>query len=245
MHDPQTVAFDIYLGRKEKKNGHYKTPLITIWHNDPETDGSDDSCGWFIRSRHIDKEILEKVRREFEFNFKHEYWFNSGGYPKLSVIGITLNMYHAAAWQIFMYQDGNRGTNRARRRLNRFMQKFGWDIMHFAENPTDSLIDSINMKYGVEETKDRVEHFTSVITADIMRKLRPWYKHPRWHIHHWRLTFPIFRDWYRRNFERCDFCGERIRRQSVFTDWDSTKHWCNTCNNKRHVRPSEPLNQNL
>jgi len=37
MHDPMTLAFDVRLG---------KVRLLEIWHVDPETDGSDDSCGW-------------------------------------------------------------------------------------------------------------------------------------------------------------------------------------------------------
>lgn len=36
MHDPKTVAHEIRI-----KNWH----LVTIWHVDPETDGTDDSCG--------------------------------------------------------------------------------------------------------------------------------------------------------------------------------------------------------
>jgi len=37
MHDPMTVAHEIRIF------GHH---LITIWHVDPETDGTDDSCRW-------------------------------------------------------------------------------------------------------------------------------------------------------------------------------------------------------
>lgn len=90
MHDPMTVAHEIYLGPKKKKNGHYRSPLITIWHVDPETDGTDDSCGWFIRKRHVNKSILEKVQKEFEFQFKNNYWFNESGYPIYSPIALTL-----------------------------------------------------------------------------------------------------------------------------------------------------------
>jgi hypothetical protein len=185
MHNPSTLAFDIYLGRKQKKNGHYRSPIITIWHEDPETDGTDDSCGWFIRSRHIDPKLLEKVRKEFAFNFEHEYWFNSGGYPIFSIPGVVLNMYNTAAWQIFMHLNGDKPD---RARHTKFMRKHLFDILYFAENPVDSLNTSINMKYGVEDTSERIAHFTSVITADIMRKLRPWYKHPRWHVHHWQIS---------------------------------------------------------
>lgn len=49
MHDPMTVAFEI---KYPWKNGRltdlfpkgYRDPFITIWHVDPEKDGSDDSC---------------------------------------------------------------------------------------------------------------------------------------------------------------------------------------------------------
>lgn len=243
MHSPETLAFDIYLGKKEKKGGHYKTPFITIWHIDPEKDGSDDSCGWFIRNRHIDPKIIEKVKKEFEFQFKHNYWFNDGGYPKFSTSGLALDMYYRAAWQIFMYYDGDKPTDRAKRRLTKFMHKYLFDILHFAENSVDSLHDSIWMKYGVEEKQERINHFTSVITADIMRKLRPWYKHPKWHIHHWQITFPIFKHFWRVNFERCDICRMRFGHKSVHTNWEGSKHWCGDCDIKMH-RPTFAMPEN-
>lgn len=37
MHDPMTVAFEIPR----------PWPLVTVWHVDPERDGTDDSCDWF------------------------------------------------------------------------------------------------------------------------------------------------------------------------------------------------------
>ena len=50
MHDPKILAFRIgsIFKRKTKfsPEGH-RNPLIDIWHCDPESDGSDDSCGWF------------------------------------------------------------------------------------------------------------------------------------------------------------------------------------------------------
>lgn len=56
MHDPQTVAFEIrYPWKKYGKLGRddfersYRESFITIWHVDPERDGSDDSCDWFGR----------------------------------------------------------------------------------------------------------------------------------------------------------------------------------------------------
>lgn len=242
MHSPETVAFDIYLGRKQKRNGHYRTPFITIWHHDPEKDDTDDSCGWFIRLRHVDKKLVEKVQQEFDFNFKHDYWFNSAGHPKFSTHGIVLNMYHSAAWQVFMYLNNGKPD---RKRFNRFFRKHLSDILYFAENPVDSIHDSIetwtHTTYTESDKTQRCRHFVSIILPDIMRKIRPWYKHPRWHIHHWEITFPAFMGMYRRYIERCDICRKRFKKQSVYGNWEGTKHWCEACN--RTTEKVSPIKQ--
>jgi len=65
MHDPKTVSFEIYLGSKKKKNGDYRNAFITIWHNDPEKDGTDDSCGWcFPKITKEENEYLDKVAKD-------------------------------------------------------------------------------------------------------------------------------------------------------------------------------------
>lgn len=57
MYDPMTVVCDI----------HYpwsKVFFITIWHIDPEKDGTDDSCDWFGRKRKLlprEKAIVDAV----------------------------------------------------------------------------------------------------------------------------------------------------------------------------------------
>ena len=47
MHDPMTQAFQINQFWRKANDWGYKPPLITVWHVDPERDGSDDSCDWF------------------------------------------------------------------------------------------------------------------------------------------------------------------------------------------------------
>lgn len=54
MHDPDTVAFEIHLPwyhnfrfSKSQKPMKIWASFITVWHHDPEKDGSDDSCDWF------------------------------------------------------------------------------------------------------------------------------------------------------------------------------------------------------
>lgn len=55
MHDPMTVAFQIrYPWPWPRQNwGNEQGPretFVTVWHVDPETDGTDDSCDWFWRT---------------------------------------------------------------------------------------------------------------------------------------------------------------------------------------------------
>lgn len=238
MHDPCTQAFriDNFFYRKDKWG--YRPPLLTIWHKDPCKDGTDDSCGWFIRSRHVDPEIIKKVRSEFEFNFKHNYWFNEGGYPLFSVGGLVLEMFSKAAWVIFMHQNNGK-PNRKRHRA--FMNKHLYDILHFAENPTDSLHPNITMKYGVQKQEDRISDFVSIITAYILRKEVKWYQHPRWHIHHWELQFHPFQKLKRRYWDKCCVCGKRGFKGAAYSDWDGTRIWHQQCNEV----PPTPVDQNL
>lgn len=238
MHDPMTVAHEIYLGGKKNKKGHYRTPLVTIWHNDPEKDGTDDSCGWCIRSRHIPKDLMEKVKNDFEFEFKHNYWFNEAGYPQFSTMGVVLCMYNRAAWTYFIWKNNGNPSDKAYRRFKRFMRKHLYDFLSFAENSTDSLHSSITMKYGVEDKQSRVNHFASVVLADIMRKERPWYKHPRWHIHHWKIQFPPWQRFRRRWLDKCCKCGKRGFTGSAYSDWNGKRIWCEKCNHETH-KPAE------
>lgn len=199
MHDPMTVAHEIKWPFKDKFG--YRKSLITIWHVDPEKDGTDDSCGWFPRSRHGDAEVLRKIQSEFLFNFKHNYWFTKDGYRHFSTSGIVLNMYSSAAWEVFKH-------NRTKRRD--FLNKHLFDILHFAENPFDSIGDAIIGKYGDKINEEAISRLASTVYGDILRKTRPWYKHPKWHIHHWKLQIHWPRLFKRKRIDNAP-CDDNLR----------------------------------
>lgn len=232
MHDPMTVAHEIKWPISFRKNSisgeKYYNPLITIWHIDPEKDGTDDSCGWFKRAHHGDQVLLERIKKDFAFDF--QYWFNDAGYPKFSTIAIAVDMYSKAAWALFKFN---------RRRHRRFMRKYLYDIIHFAENHVDSLHPAITMKYGVESKDARVNHFAAIIYGDILRKITPWYKHPRWHIHHWKIQFHPWQNFKRRHFDKCCICGKRGFKSSPMSDWDGTKMWHQECD-RSTAKPATP-----
>lgn len=60
MHDPMTVAFDIkspFRGKPSQWSPKgYRETWITIWHVDPEADGTEDSCDWFGWKRPLSPE---------------------------------------------------------------------------------------------------------------------------------------------------------------------------------------------
>jgi len=74
MHDPMTVAFEIRYPWKAYKNPRtewerrYRSSFITIWHIDPERDGSDDSCDWFGRKLTQREKDFAKHLIENEFD---------------------------------------------------------------------------------------------------------------------------------------------------------------------------------
>lgn len=247
MHSPETVAFEIYLGKKQKKNGRYKSPLITIWHNDPEKDGTDDSCGWFIRERHLPKKIVDDIAKEFETEWDRTFtgeggytyncgWFNPEGENILSVRGIVLNMYLYAA-KIALNPNGNIEPSKMWDKAWKFVNKHYAQIMYFAENNRDSIRDTIVRKfqrgYNVEYTKEKrfemIRNCASIIASDVMRKNRKWYQHPRWHINHWTIQFHPLQNLKRRYWDKCSICGKRGFKSGAMGNWSGDKIWHQEC----------------
>lgn len=239
MHDPMTVAWEIkYPWRGDPPSRMfpkgYRRTFITIWHVDPNIRGDDDSCGWFMRAHHGDSAVLDKIVKRFELdwdtvfksdsgNVYYTGWFmpegDGAGMPNMGVSAIALNLFMVAALVYF----GNDGD--AWKPARRFCQKHLLDILWFAENPTDSLRDSIVQKFGTDERRDaRIRGMAACIYGWILRKEQPWWKHPRWHIHHWKFQIHPLQDFKRWAFSRCATCGRGFKwgESVVSGQWDNT-----------------------
>lgn len=139
MYDPMTVAFEIenpFLPKYQVIPGYWKRPvLITVWHVDPETDGTDDSCGYI--SPKLDESDLR-------------------------IIDEMLNGE-------FNYRDAVAGDSYFEKR---------------------SYLHNILREYK--------------------RGVRPWWRHPKWHVWHWRLQIHPLQNFKRWAFSRCCVCGGRF-----------------------------------
>jgi hypothetical protein len=67
-----------------------------------------------------------------------------------------------------------------------------------ALNPIDNLS-------SVEDP----EALVRMIAGAMHRRFRPWWRHPRWHVHHWQVNFHIVRN-VRRMFQPCGTCGHAL-----------------------------------
>lgn len=225
MRDPMCVAHELrYPWRKYRhpKNDFEKTyreSFATIWHNDPETDGTDDSCGWFLRARHLDKEVLARIISRFAFEWSHGVpfgWFSESEDPNFSVQAIVLDMFTLAAGEVFGFWS---------RKQQRYLRDHLHDILRFAENPCDSLYTSITSHYGKDEKREqRIRDMAGCVYSYIMRNSRPFWKHPKWHVHHWSLQVPAIQNFKRWAFTRCNKCGGHFRwgQSPVSDSWHST-----------------------
>jgi len=261
MHDPLTVAFEIRYPWKVYKNPKndfektYREPFITIWHKDPEKDGTDDSCGCFMRSRHGSKKILEKIRSEFEFNWASSWTSDNGntyytGYFKpdgslnMSLHSVVLDLFFRAAFIVFGYNIN---------KTNKYMNKHLAQILHFAENPIDSLHTSLTRKYEIACNEEYDERFkeewikstASIIYGYILRNIRPWYKHPRWHIWHWEIQIHPWQKIRRFLFDKCCICGKGYKwGESPMTNWEGNKIWHSYCDHVNQ-KPYSPANMTM
>jgi hypothetical protein len=205
-----------------------------------------------MRAHHGSPKVLEEIVRRLEYDWDRVFKSDSGtvylcglfdpdgGYPHLSVSAITLNVMMTAANAHFAC-GGRTNWKHSRK----FMQKHLFDILFFAENPADSLFDSITRKFeiGCQEKHDarareaRIRSMAACVYGWILRTERPWYRHPRWHVHHWRLQIPLWQTFYRWAFERCCKCGGRFGwGESVVGDWAGTRIWHDNCDQDAAIR---------
>ncbi len=191
MHDPATVICDIpnpFSWRKCQILGWRMGSLATIWHVDPESDGSDDSCGW----------TFPKLTKEQKGNISFLAWCESEK-PWFQA-ELSKNASRPADAECLL-----RGAFLAVARS--IGAKITWDdaclwSSELIHGPVDKFRSSLchlpgwHSNFG-EDRKDQRERSAEslffCIARFILRMRRPWWKHPRWHFWHWKIQFqPVF-----------------------------------------------------
>lgn len=195
MHDPMTVAFEIKWPIPKTEilpNGHKwksRYTLVTIWHVDPESDGTDSSCGYSIPNlTERDGKIIDEV-----IKWEESFPYYSSPYLPITQVDPKYDYsqqlagdclaHVAAAWQhIAWIRDRRRGLTIGE----------WWRVVSIATSPHDNLRAILSDKE--EDADDRVRRFFGCVMRQYLAHHRPWYKHPKWHIHHWWIQIHPLQD---------------------------------------------------
>jgi hypothetical protein len=207
MHDPQTVAFEIKRPWPHRMfNGwSYRPAWVVIWHVDPESDGSDDSCG-FSRAR-IPKKVLSELDFEAGLEAQRPWLLREDSKQPMHIAdvecllrGAILHTAHICRVRC-SYERASRLASR---------------LLH---NPVDHLRSSLCFLPGYhsncaeDREDDRKDHALSLyrsLARILLTEARPWWRHPRWHFWHWKIQVVPLQDFKRWVFTRCYRCGKRF-----------------------------------
>lgn len=220
MHDPMTVAFEIRrpwpkkakteAGRKRDKklysrrfwfDGHLPS-IATIWHVDPEKKGSDDSCGWF--GPQLTKRQLESLRQIAQDEARSPWFQVHEGKAISDPVAATV-LLDGALDHVASVLRVSIATEEAVRLRNRLLHNGLDNLRMYLAYKTGYHGNSNNDAYWREE--HAMDLFVS-LARGISRLKRPWYKHPRWHIHHWQIQIHAMQTLKRWLFSRCSVCGK-------------------------------------
>lgn len=234
MYDPQTVAFDIKRPWPVRRTAPfmgsrwYWPNFITIWHVDPERSSRDtglrpdDSCGWFNPpvSEAERERIAALGRKQYTTLFDARQAVQKG---ESAGSRYNADAYEAVywAWRHIKYAQSRRyrwmyGPTRGHGLTTRELA----DVRSLASNPVD------NVRWMVEriDSPQACAEFYAIVHRATLRLHRPKYRHPRWHVHHWRLQIHPLQAVKRWLFSRCAGCGARFTYGYAPTtlSWDGT-----------------------
>ena len=210
MHDPQTVAFEIKSpwrsGRSELFPKGRRQTWITIWHVDPESDGSDDSCG-FSRAR-IPKDVLGELAFSARQEAQYPWFLRAAAAVPPSAVEAECLLRGALL------------EAAASCRLKLSLEEASRLAVRLLHNPVDNLRSSLcflpgyHSNFDEDREGDREEHALWLyrsLARCLLTDARPWYRHPRWHFWHWKIQVHALQRFQRWAFSRCCRCGGRFR----------------------------------
>lgn len=225
MHDPLTVAHEI---RWPWKNKHgYRNSILTIWHKDPEKDGTDDSCGYSRpKLTKEDREYIQEVAKDqfYQLYARKEAIREGKDY---AYICYNQDIYGAIYWLWRHFSKGKTRWQYGKFLSNEELQY----VYQLATNPVD------NFQSYKNNNLEEFELFVSLVFKAYKSFKRPWYKHPRWHIHHWRIQFRPWQNLRRRYWDKCCICGKRGFKSSPIGDWSGKRMWHQECD-KSSYKPA-------
>lgn len=207
--------------RSRQWPGGYRDTFITIWHVDPETDGSDNSCGFgYVKITKKQREILRNAswaegRNPHYLCCNEKEWDGT----LADAESLTRGLFLLVARVLRLPMTFDQAAKYASEHLHiRDVQKAGSTFCFVVGYHTNGKTD---------KAEDREEHFQGILASVariILTDRRPWYKHPKWHFWHWKIQCHPIQNFKRWAFSRCCKCGGRFKwgGSCVSNQWDGT-----------------------
>lgn len=208
------------LGRDSFWTDGYRETFISIWHLDPEKNGSDDSCGW----------SYVKLTRKQRNRLHNAAWSEARTPHFLRCMNKTWDgtMVEAESLQ--------RGIYVLVCRVLRI--QMSWDQISRLASESTHIRDCIKAGSGFcflpgyhsnnskDNESDREQYFEGILCSAarlLLTELRPWWKHPKWHFWHWKFQCHPLASFKRWAFSRCCKCHKRFTwgYSPVTNNWDS------------------------
>lgn len=248
MHDPSTVCFDIkypwkrWGSKSEFWPKGYRDTFITIWHEDPlNFEGKicrrdDDSCGWSgpLMTEAEYEQAKKWSKYEYGTIFAKQVATAKGESYAYVCHDATCHEAIYWLWRYIKYETTKAKGWKFLGKKNALTSAEIEQIFNLASNPVDSL--KFTYDHVVDE-KSFWKLFLCVYLA-YKRHNRPWYRHPRWHIHHWQLQIHPWQKLRRRLLDRCVDCGKGFGwNECPTSDWSGKKLWHSACSNRASMVP--------
>lgn len=199
----------------------YRNPLITIWHVDPESDGSDSSCRNALSRLTVkQRERLRALawneardphflkRRGTEWNgtmAEAESYWRGLMLVVAEWAGIPVTLDYATEWAAKLVHTPDCCPPR---------HKLCFEPGYHTNLKEDTR----------EQREDRFFGICQWIAGHLIERRQPWWKYPKWHFWHWRIQVHPLQNWWHRNFAKCDVCGKKMGRATrIGTCWDTPR----------------------
>lgn len=232
MHDPSSVCFDIKYPWKSRHG--YRDAFLTVWHEDPlDFKGKcgcrdDDSCGWFRPPMTVEERDRVQKWAKYEYGVLFAKQVAMAEKKSYAYICFDSSCHEAIywAWRYIKYEATKAKGWRFLDRRNALSAGEIEHIFNLASNPVD------NLKLTHAQVND-VESFTQffmIIYRAYQSYHRPWYRHPKWHVHHWSIQIHPLQKIKRWLFTRCSKCGGRFGwNESAHGSWGGKDIWHGKC----------------
>ncbi len=201
-----------------------------IWHIDPERSGSgnrrDDSCRWFdrkpgeyataVKDLLADEGEVQALMNAFARSVHQPAGYSERGWRRMTpadclaaCLMVAMRLEHLRGWRL-----KSNGKWFVRDRYEKAMRI----ATALALNETDNL-----------QTSDEPESFVRSVASAMNRAYRPWWRHPKWHVHHWQINVHIWRNLKRATVEKCATCKKPLGFNAVPVNPGDGSHHHSEC----------------